>query len=335
MKIALLSPVAWRTPPRQYGPWEQVVSCLAEELATRNIDVTLFATADSITKAKLDSCIDRPYAEDPHADVKVKECLHISYLMERAGSFDLIHNHYDFLPLTYSKLIQTPVLTTIHGFSSSAIVPVYKKYNDHCQYVSISNADRHPDLDYIATVYNGINTKDFLFNAKPRDYLLFFGRIHPEKGTWDAIEVAKRCKKKIIIAGLIQDTSYFDNKIKPLLNDEDVVYVGNCGPAQRNELLGNALGLLHLIHFDEPFGLSVAEAMCCGTPVIAFSRGAMPELIRHKETGFLVNTIDEAVECVKHLILIDRNGCHQWASSVFSAKKMTDDYIAVYKQILG
>jgi len=335
MKIALLSPVAWRTPPRQYGPWEQVVSWLAEELADRKIDVTLFATGDSITKAKLASCIDRPYAEDPGADVKVKECLHISYLMESAGSFDLIHNHYDFLPLTYSRLIQTPVLTTIHGFSSEAIVPVYKKYNSHCRYVSISNSDRHPDLDYIATVYNGINTKEFSFNTKPKDYLLFFGRIHPEKGTWDAIQVAKQSKKKIIIAGLIQDANYFDNKIKPLLNDEDVVYVGNCGPAQRNELLGNALGLLHLIHFDEPFGLSVAEAMCCGTPVIAFNRGAMPELIRHKETGFLVHTIEEAVECVKHLVLIDRWSCHQWASAAFSAKKMTDDYIAVYKQILG
>jgi glycosyltransferase involved in cell wall biosynthesis len=335
MKIALLSPVAWRTPPRQYGPWEQVVSCLAEELADRKVDVTLFATGDSITKAELASCIDHPYAEDPGADVKVKECLHISYLMERAASFDLIHNHYDFLPLTYSRLIQTPVLTTIHGFSSEAIVPVYKKYNSHCRYVSISNSDRHPDLEYIATVYNGINTKDFSFNAKPKDYLLFFGRIHPEKGTWDAIQVAKQGKKKIIIAGLVQDANYFDSKIKPLLNDEDVVYVGNCGPAQRNELLGNALGLLHLIHFDEPFGLSVAEAMCCGTPVIAFNRGAMPELIKHKETGFLVHTIGEAVECVKHLALMDRWSCHQWASSAFSAKKMTDDYIAVYKQILG
>lgn len=335
MKIALLSPVAWRTPPRQYGPWEQVVSCLAEELAARQMDVTLFATGDSITQAKLDYCVDRPYAEDPGADVKVTECLHISHLMEKAGSFDLIHNHYDFLPLTYSRLIQTPVVTTIHGFSAQAIVPVYKKYNGHCHYVSISHADRHPDLDYLATVYNGINTKEFAFNEIPEDYLLFFGRIHPEKGTWDAIQVAKRCGKKIIIAGLIQDTAYFENKIEPLINDEDVVYAGNCGPAQRNVLLGNALGLLHLIHFDEPFGLSVAEAMCCGTPVIAFSRGAMPELIKHEKTGFLVNTIDEAAAAVRQLPFIERNTCHQWASSAFSAQKMADDYIDVYKRILG
>jgi glycosyltransferase involved in cell wall biosynthesis len=334
MKIAILSPIAWRTPPRQYGPWEQVVSCLTEELSARGIDVTLFATGDSVTEAPLAHCIDHPYAEDHAADAKVNECLHISYLMEKAMSFDLVHNHYDFLPLTYSRLIRTPVVTTIHGFSSPRIIPVYKKYNGHCHYVSISNADRHPDLDYMATVYNGINTNEFMFNDDPKDYLLFFGRIHPEKGTWDAIQVAKRCGKRIIIAGLIQDTEYFEKRIRPLINGEDVVYAGNCGPAQRNELLGNALCLLHLIHFEEPFGLSVAEAMCCGTPVIAFSRGAMPELIQHARTGFLVNTIEEAVASVGQLSFIERNNCHQWAMAAFSAQKMTDDYMAVYKRIL-
>ena len=334
MKIALLSPIAWRTPPRQYGPWEQVVSCLAEGLSARGIDITLFATGDSFTSGKLDYCIDRPYAEDAGADVKVNECLHISYLMEKAGSFDLIHNHYDFLPLTYSRLIHIPVLTTIHGFSSPLIVPVYKKYNAQCYYASISNADRHPELDYIATVYNGINTNQFSFCPEPKDYLLFFGRIHPEKGTWDAIQVAKRCGKKIIIAGFIQDKNYFDNKIKPLINDKDVVYAGNCEPKQRNELLGNALALLHLIHFDEPFGLSVAESMCCGTPVIAFNRGSMPELIQHQKTGFLVTTTEEAADAVQQLHLVDRNNCRQWALSAFSSEKMTDDYITLYKQIL-
>src|SRR5450432_3862853 len=163
MKIALLSPVAWRTPPRKYGPWEQVVSGLAEGLVAKGADVTLFATGDSVTSGKLEFCIDKPYAEDSNADVKVNECLHISNIMERAGEFDLIHNHYDFLPLTYSRLIKTPVLTTIHGFSSALIVPVYKKYNDHCYYAAISNANRHPELNYIATVYNGINTNDFTF----------------------------------------------------------------------------------------------------------------------------------------------------------------------------
>jgi glycosyltransferase involved in cell wall biosynthesis len=335
MRIALLSPVAWRTPPSKYGPWEQVVSCLAEGLAARGLDVTLFATGDSVTAGKLAYCIDKPYAEDAGADVKVNECLHISYLMERADEFDIIHNHYDFLPLTYSRLIKTPVLTTIHGFSSPLIVPVYKKYNEDCSYAAISNANRHPQLDYIATVYNGINTNAFTYRDASKDYLLFFGRIHPEKGVWDAIQAAKQCGKKIIIAGLIQDAAYFENKIKPFINNKDVVYAGNCGTHERDELLGNALALLHLIHFDEPFGLSVAEAMCCGTPVIAFNRGSMPELILDKKTGFLVNTIEEAAAAVARLPLINRNDCREWSSTSFSTEKMTDDYIAVYKRILN
>jgi glycosyltransferase involved in cell wall biosynthesis len=334
MKIALLSPVAWRTPPRKYGPWEQVVSGLAEGLVAKGTDVTLFATGDSITSGKLAWCIDKPYAEESTADVKVTECLHISNIMERAGDFDIIHNHYDFLPLTYSRLIKTPVLTTIHGFSSPLIVPVYKKYNDQGYYVAISNANRHPDLNYTATVYNGININNFTYRNNPDDYLLFFGRIHPEKGAWDAIQVAKQCNKKIIIAGLIQDAAYFENKIKPYINDEDVVYAGNCGPQQRDELLGGALALLHLIHFDEPFGLSAAEAMCCGTPVIAFNRGSMPELIVDKKTGFLVHTIEAAADAVAQLPLINRSDCRQWSAGSFSTEKMTDDYMAVYNRIL-
>src|SRR5258706_11310863 len=334
MKIALLSPVAWRTPPRQYGPWEQVVSTLAEGLSAKGIDFTLFATGDSLTSGKLDYCIDRPYAEDETADVKVNECLHISYLMEKAADFDLIHNHYDFLTITYSRLIPTPLLTTIHGFSSPLIVPVFKKYNRDGYYVSISNSDRNPSLDYIATIYNGIDTDQFSFCADPKDYLLFFGRIHPEKGTWDAIQVAKRCGKKIIIAGFIQDKNYYETMVKPFVNNEDVIYAGNCDPRQRNELLGNALALLHLIHFDEPFGLSVAEAMCCGTPVIAFNRGSMPELIQDKKTGFLVNNMDEATDAAEKLFSISRIACRQWACSSFSSEKMTADYIKVYEQIL-
>ena len=335
MKIALLSPVAWRTPPRQYGPWEQVVSCLAEGLVAKGIDVTLFATSDSITHGKLDCCIDRPYAENSFANAKVNECLHISYLMERASKFDLIHNHYDFLPLTYSRLIQTPLLTTIHGFSSPSIVPVYKKYNGHCYYVAISNADRHPELDYLATVYNGIDTNAFTFQPNPANYLLYFGRIHPEKGTVEAIECARHCGRKNIIAGLIQHKEYFEHKVKPLLNNDDVMYVGNCGPAQRNELLGNAAALLHLINFDEPFGLSVAEAMCCGTPVIAFNRGSMSELILHEKTGFLVHSIQEAVAAVDRLSLIDRSYCRKWACASFSTEKMTDQYLKIYSHIIG
>lgn len=334
MKVAILSPVAWRTPPQQYGPWEQVASNIADTLVEKGIDVTLFATGDSITSAKLASCCDLPYAGNPLADAKVNECLHISNLFERAHEFDIIHNNYDFLPLTYSRLISTPMLTTIHGFSSPLIVPVYKKYNATANYVSISNANRHPELDYLATVYNGINTSDFTFSDDPQDYLLFFGRIHPEKGTHDAISLAKQTNKKLIIAGLIQDIEYFNKQVLPFIDDKSVVYAGNSGPRQRDKLLGGALALLHPIHFDEPFGLSVAEAMCCGTPVIAFNRGSMAELIQHEKTGFLVQTMEEAVAAIDRLSSINRAVCRQWAVSRFSKEKMADDYLVLYRQIL-
>lgn len=335
MRVAILSPIAWRSPPRRYGPWELVASNIAEELVGKGVDVTLFATGDSETKARLAYCIDRPYAEDPGADVKVNECLHISQVFERADEFDIIHNHYDFLPLTYSRLINTPIVTTIHGFSSEKILPVYKKYNSSSYYVSISNANRHPELDYIATVYNGINTNEFTFKKDPGDYFLFFGRIHPEKGTLEAIELSKRCGKKLIIAGLIQDEHYFNSVIHPHIDNDRIVYAGNCDPQQRDALLGNALALLHLVLFDEPFGLSVAEAMCCGTPVIAFGRGSMPELIVHGKTGFLVNTLEEAQQVSHQLGNINRKDCRIWASLMFSKEKMAGDYLKIYRQILN
>jgi len=334
MKVAILSSMAWRTPPRQYGPWEQVASNLCESLVARGIDTTLFATADSITSARLSWSITKPYGDDPDADAKVNECLHISHLFESAHEFDIIHNHFDFLPLTYSRLIDTPMVTTIHGFSSPRIVPVYKKYNAGTHYVSISNANRHPDLEYLATVYNGIKLEDFLFVDHANEYLLFFGRIHPEKGVFEAIEVANACKKKLIIAGLIQDNEYFMTQIQPRIDNKEVVYVGNCGPQERNELMGGALALLHLISFEEPFGLSVVEAMCCGTPVIAFNRGSMPELIIDGKTGFLVKTIEQAVRAVKQLQSISRADCRDAVVSKFSMEKMTEDYLRIYEQIL-
>jgi glycosyltransferase involved in cell wall biosynthesis len=334
MKIAVLSTVAWRTPPRKYGPWEQVASNITEGLIENGIDVTLFATADSITKGKLMSVCDQGYAENSAVDPKVAECLHISNLMEQADKFDLIHNNFDFLPLTYSHLIRTRMVTTIHGFSSQKILSVYKKYNSTNTYVSISNSDRSPELDYAATVYNGINTDEFTFRSEPKDYLLFFGRIHPEKGTSESIHIAKQSGRKLIISGLIQDQEYFDSKIKPFINDDDIVYVGNSGPKERDKLLGEAYALLHPISFEEPFGLNVVESMFCGTPVIAFNKGAMPELILDRKTGFLVQSIAEAVEAVNNGHSIDRKYCHDWAASKFSCEKMIEGYLEVYKKIL-
>jgi glycosyltransferase involved in cell wall biosynthesis len=334
IKLAVLSPVAWRTPPRHYGPWEQVASNIAEGAVARGLDVTLFATGDSLTSGKLESVCEMGYEEDKNSDPKVAECMHISHLMERAGEFDLIHNNFDFLPLTYSRLIKTPVLTTIHGFSSPDIIPVYKRYNDIVSYVSISMSDRSPQLNYIANVYNGIVKDQFTLRVEPDDYLLFFGRIHHDKGAYEAIQIAKGAGRRLLIAGIIQDKKYFTEFVEPYIDGENIVYLGSAGPEKRDELLGGALALLHPVNFNEPFGLSVAEAMFCGTPVIAFNRGSMPELIVHEKTGFLAEDVSGAIECVRQVHLIDRLYCRKWAEENFSTGKMADNYLDVYKEIL-
>ncbi len=335
MKLAMLSPIAWRTPPRHYGPWEAVVSLITEGLVDRGLDVTLFATADSITKAKLHAVCPRGYEEDPEIMPKVWECLHISECFEHGDEFDLIHNHFDFLPLTYTAMTRTPVVTTIHGFSSPRILPVYKKYNGRVHYVSISDADRSPELDYIATVHHGIDLSLFTFRERPEDYLLFFGRFHPEKGAREAIEAARRVGRRLIMAGIIQDREYFERDVAPHIDGERVVYVGSAGPEKRDKLLGGAYALLHLISFDEPFGLSVVEAQACGTPVVAINRGSMPEVIDHGRTGFLCRDLDEAVEALGRVGEIDRRACRRWVEERFSVDRMVDDYVRVYERILG
>ena len=335
MKIAVLAPVAWRTPPRKYGPWEQVASNIAEGLAGKGLDVTLFATKDSQTNARLDYICQKGYEEDSEADPKVNECLHISHMMEKAHEFDIIHNHFDFHPLTYSRLIKTPMVTTIHGFSSKKILPVYQKYNNHTNhYISISYADRNPGLKYLANVYNGVKARDFTFRKESGDYLLYFSRIHHDKGTYEAIRIAQKAKRPLLISGYIQDKDYYREKVEPFLDGENVKYVGNSGPQEINSLLGRACALLHPINFDEPFGLSVAESMFCGTPVIAFNRGAMPELIEHGKTGFLVKDVHEATRAVADIGNIRREHCHRHAVSKFSQEKMVDAYVDVYKSVI-
>jgi len=334
MHIAMLSPIAWRTPPRHYGPWENVASLLTEALVSRGHDVTLFATADSKTSGTLHAVCPCGYEEDRSLIPKVWECLHISELFEHADAYDIIHNHFDFLPLTYTGFTTTPVVTTIHGFSSPGILPVYKKYNAKAFYVSISDADRSPDLDYIKTIHHGIDIKQFDFQRAPDDYLLFFGRIHHDKGARQAIEIARACSKKLILAGIIQDQAYFDRYVAPHLDNDNVVYIGSVGPVERNELLGKACAMLHPIQFDEPFGLSVIEAMACGTPVIAFNRGSMPELIKTGETGFLVGTVEEAIQAVVRIKEIDRSTCRRHVERHFTVDRMIDEYIQVYEMML-
>src|SRR5215470_4297630 len=306
MRIAMLAPISWRVPPRHYGPWERVVSLLTEGLVQRGIDVTLFATADSITSARLVSVCPRGYSEDASLDAKVWECLHISAVFERAAEFDLIHNQFDFLPLSYSGLTETPVLTTIHGFSSERIVPVFKKYNGRVYYVAISEADRHPDLDYIATIHHGIPLEEFTLRREPGDYLLFFGRIHPDKGVVEAIELAGQSGLPLIIAGIIHDRDYFESKVAPRIDGYKIRYVGSLGPAERDRVLGGARALIHLINFEEPFGLTMIEAMACGTPVIARRRGSVPEVVAEGRTGFIVDGLDQALEAVRRVSGLDR-----------------------------
>lgn len=334
MKVALLSPIAWRTPPRHYGPWELIVSMLAEGLTRRNIEVTLFATGDSLTSAKLDYICPTPYEETPDIDPKVWEALHIAHLFERAGDFDIIHNNYDFLPLVFTRLVDTPMVTTIHGFSSPQIIPVYRHYNDRNYYVSISNADRSPELQYIKTIYHGIDLEQFDFSEQPGNYLLYFGRIHHDKGTKEAIEIAHKTGIRLIIAGIIQDKDYYVNYVEPFIDGENIVYFGAANPGQRRQLMSKALALVHPINFEEPFGLSVIEAMACGTPVIAFNKGSMPEVVCDGITGFLVKDVDEACERTGNLTSLKRIDCRRWVEEYFTCDKMVDNYIELYKEIL-
>jgi glycosyltransferase involved in cell wall biosynthesis len=335
LKVAMLSPISWRTPPRHYGPWEAVVSLLTEGLVQAGVEVTLFATADSLTSAQLRAVCPRPCSEDPTLDPKVWECLHIANLFERADEFDLIHNHFDFLPLSYTGLVKTPVVTTIHGFSNERILPVYERYNRRTHYISISLADRHPRLNYTANVYHGIEMARFPLAGAKDDYVLFWGRIHPDKGAAEAVQLARRAGLRLIIAGIIHDQPYFDREIAPFLDADRVVYLGPVGPDRRAEILGKARALLHLINFDEPFGLSVVEAMACGTPVIARPRGSMREIIQPGTNGAFANTVDDALAALQEVSLLEPDAIRASVVEWFSRERMTADYLRVYEEILG
>lgn len=330
-RIAVLAPVAWRTPPRQYGAWETVASNVAEGLVVRGWDVTLFATKDSITRARLSAVVERGYEEDPDTDAKVSEYLHISNMFEHAGQFDLIHNHYDFMPLSYTRLVNTPVLTTIHGFSSPRIMPVYDKYRDG-YFVSISNSDRAPGLNYLGTVYNGIDLSLYPFQEHGGEALIFLGRIHPDKGAHLAIEVARLAAMPLLIAGIVQDASYFREQIEPYL-DDNIRYIGPVDVAGKNALFARALALLHLNTIPERFGLVLAEANAAGVPVIAMDRGSCREVIDHGRTGFLVNDVDEAVHALDRISEIDRASCRARVWKCFSVETMVDGYERVYAAI--
>jgi glycosyltransferase involved in cell wall biosynthesis len=333
MRVALLGPITWRTPPDAYGPWEQVVSLLADGLAARGLDVTLFATLDSKTTAELDGVCPHPYGGDVDLDGRVWEAMHVAYCMARSGEFDLVHSHLDWLPLAMVDLCRAPLLTTVHGFSSPRILPAYRMAAARgARFVAISDADRVPDLPYLATVHHGIDLTQFPFRAVPDDYLLAFGRIHPDKGTAAAIDIARRAGRPLVIAGPVQDTTYHATQVAPHIDGQRVRYVGNVGGDQRARLLGGATALLHPVGFAEPFGLSVVEAMACGTPVIGYPRGALPELIEPGRTGFLPTDPVAAAEAVPLASLLDRAEIRRTAVARFGADRMVDDYLQVYER---
>jgi glycosyltransferase involved in cell wall biosynthesis len=330
-RVAVLSPVAWRTPPRQYGAWETVAGNVAEGLAARGWDVTLLATRDSETRARLHAVIDKGYEEDSSVDPKVAEYLHISEVFEHASEFDLIHSHYDFMALTYSRLVKTPVLTTIHGFSSPQIMPVYQKYRDG-YFVSISDSDRAPGLNYLATVHNGIDLSLYPLQSSPGEELVFLGRIHPDKGVHLAIAAARLSGLPLLIAGIIQDPKYFREQVEPFL-DADIRYIGPVDVEGKNKLFARARALLHLNTIPERFGLVLAEANAAGVPVIAMNLGSCREVIEDGQTGFLVNNVNEAVEAVKRVHEIDRTACRDRVHRLFSIETMVEGYERVYSRI--
>jgi len=331
-RIAVLSPVAWRTPPRQYGAWETVASNITEGLIARGWDVTLFATRDSVTRAHLHAVVDRGYEEDSCVDPKVAEYLHISEVFEHAAEFDLIHSHYDFMALTYSRLVETPLLTTIHGFSSTKIMPVYEKYRDG-YFVSISDSDRAPGLNYVATVYNGIDLALYPLQESRGQDLVFLGRIHPDKGVHLAIEVAHRSGLPLLIAGIIQDKEYFQQQVEPYLDDRKIRYIGAVDAPGKNQLFARARALLHLNTIPERFGLVLAEANAAGVPVIAMDLGSCREVIEDGRTGFLVRDVAEAVRALERLPEIDPRACRRRVQQCFSIDTMVDGYERVYSTI--
>jgi len=330
-RVAILSPVAWRTPPRQYGAWETVAGNIAEGLAARGWDVTLFATRDSITRARLHAVVDRGYEEDRDVDPKVAEYLHISEAFEHAAEFDLIHSHYDFMALCYTRLVKTPVLTTVHGFSSPRIMPVYEKYRDG-YFVSVSDSDRAPGLNYVATVYNGIDVSLYPLQEIAGDSLVFLGRIHPDKGVHLAIEVARASGMPLLIAGIIQDQGYFHEQVEPHLG-QTIRYIGPVDVAGKNALFARARALLHLNTIPERFGLVLAEANAAGVPVIAMDLGSCREVIEDGRTGFLVHNAGEAAQRLQHVSRIDRGVCRQRVQQCFSIDTMVESYERVYRTI--
>jgi glycosyltransferase involved in cell wall biosynthesis len=335
-RLALLAPISWPTPPLGYGPWEQVAYNIADGMRRRGLDVTLFATGDSAFNGRVASVVPVGVNEDPTLNGDVYGALHTGRLFEHAHEFDLIHNNFDWKPLTYALASKAPpMITTIHGFSSPPILAAYYAGAARSFFCSISDADRDPGLDYIATTYNGIDPDEFTFVDRAGEYLLFLARFHPEKGAHLAIEIAKRAGIRLKMAGIPHDEAYFNEQVAPHIDGDAVQFLGHVRGKQRDELLGGALALVHMTTRPERFGLTLIEAMACGTPVLGAAMGSVPEIVVDGVTGFTCATVEEAVARVPQLATLSRMACRERVKSTFTTERMVDRYLAAYRIALA
>ncbi len=338
MKIAQVAPLWERVPPPTYGGIELVVSRLTDELVRRGHDVTLFASGDSQTLAQLEAVYPRALRLDP----KVKEydvyaMLELSRVYQQAAEFDIIHSHLGIPALPIASLVSTPTVHTLHGSFNADTSLIYNHHRQQ-SYISISDAQRTLDLNYASTVYNGINPHDYKFFAQPQDppYLAFLGRLSPEKGPQHAIAIAKKAGWKLKIAGKVDvvDTEFYEQEIAPLIDGQQIEYLGEINHSQKTELLGNAAITLFPIAWREPFGLVMIESMVCGTPVIGINLGSVGEVIEHGKSGFVCNTYDEMAEMIPDALKLDRLTCRQYVENRFSVSQMVDGYEAVYQKLI-
>ncbi|MDE2482289.1 MAG: glycosyltransferase family 4 protein [bacterium] len=331
LRLAVLAPIAWPTPPAGYGPWEQIAYNIADGMRRRGLDVTLFATGNSRFEGALSCVVPVGLNEDPALNGDVFSALHIGELFARANEFDLIHNNFDWKPMTYALATNAPPLvTTIHGFSNPQILAAYYACARRSFYCSISDADRDPGLAYLGTTYNGIDPAEFTFRETSGEYLVFLGRFHPEKGTHLAIEIAKRAGVRLKIAAIPQDEIYFKEMIAPHIDGDRVQFLGPVEREARDELLGNALALVHMTTRPERFGLTMIEAMACGTPVLGANLGSIPEIVLDGVTGFVCDDVETAVAHVPALASLDRRACRAHVESTFSLERMVDRYLDAY-----
>ncbi|NMG09353.1 glycosyltransferase family 4 protein [Brasilonema sp. UFV-L1] len=341
MRIAQVAPLWERVPPPAYGGTELVVALLTDELVKRGHEVTLFASGDSITLAKLESVHPRALRLDKTVkEHGVYDMLNFGRVYERANEFDIIHSHVGCIALTYANLVETPTIHTLHGIFTPDNEKVFK-YAKNQPYVSISDAQREQrlGLNYVATIYNGIDVRSYKFYPQPDEppYLAFLGRISPEKGTHLAIEIAKQAGWRLKMAGKVDvvDVEYFEKEIKPLIDGQQIEYLGEANHRQKNALMGGAVATLFPITWREPFGLVMVESMASGTPVIAMNLGSTKEVIAHGKTGFLCNSVEECVSAVSKVAELDRFACREYVWNCFSIQNMADGYEAAYYKILA